>query len=711
MTYPGNPSLAGPVKDRVMSTFRQTLALYHQGRTDEVVAGCNLLLQMDPVFDPAKKLLEKSRNPGAPIDVDSLLPAETSGQIEQARQAMSGRDFQRVIQITTDILTNDLMNDEARVLGDEAREKLEAAPFVDQFVRKCDQYLASGNLASARTDIEKARALDATHPEVIRVSKAIAVKEAEGPRTATPSFVVDDRAQQATGRAAAPASDFGFTFEEDKPAADSFAGFSFDAPPQAPSENAFANFSFGGGGSAPAAAPSGGFSFDTPAAAGNEFDFATASVSSTPDDQQKIDQYLADGDRAFDAGDYQQAIDLWSRIFLIDVTNDQASDRIERAKARRREIEGKVETLLGSAVTAFDRRDTNRARAELTEVLRMDPGNTTAQDYLDRLNQGVEGGAGGAVSDFVPPPLEDKIDLDFFEDDAVPSGTEEPLVPPDAAPAAATRKGAAAKAKAAPAAGGRKLPMGALLAVLALAVLGAGGWFVWNRFMGKPESDPAATQSIFQRASTLAAQGKYDQAIAALQDIKPNDPQHDKALEMIADLQQKKARAGETIAGMAPEEYFTTKVAAAQAAFAANDFAGAKAAFDEARKVKPLTAELQALYDAAADKLAKLDAAKALFAERKYADALASLQPLLQEDPQNQNIRRMINDAYFNLGATALQEEKLDEAVRAFDEVLKADPNDEIAKRSRELALRYEGQTKDLLYRIYVKYLPLRQGA
>ena len=135
MTYPGNPSLAGPVKDRVVSTFRQTLALYHQGRADEVVAGCNLLLQMDPVFDPAKKLLEKTRNPAAPIDVDSLLPAEKASPLDQARQAMAARDFQQVIHVTTEILTDDLMNDEARVLGDEAREKLEAAPFVEQFVR------------------------------------------------------------------------------------------------------------------------------------------------------------------------------------------------------------------------------------------------------------------------------------------------------------------------------------------------------------------------------------------------------------------------------------------------------------------------------------------------------------------------------------------------------------------------------------------------
>ena len=36
------------------------------------------------------------------------------------------------------------------------------------------------------------------------------------------------------------------------------------------------------------------------------------------------------------------------------------------------------------------------------------------------------------------------------------------------------------------------------------------------------------------------------------------------------------------------------------------------------------------------------------------------------------------------------------------------DPNDDLAKRSRTLAERYSGQPKDLLYKIYVKYLPLR---
>ena len=98
MTYPGTASLANAVKDRVLSTFQQTLTLYNQGRTNEVAAGCNLILQLDPHFEPARKLLEKSRNPNLPIDVDMFNPTDDSTALQQAREAMAARDFQRVVE-------------------------------------------------------------------------------------------------------------------------------------------------------------------------------------------------------------------------------------------------------------------------------------------------------------------------------------------------------------------------------------------------------------------------------------------------------------------------------------------------------------------------------------------------------------------------------------------------------------------------------------
>src|SRR5215210_6852920 len=126
-SYLGNASLSAAVKERVLSTFQQSVTLFKQGRIDEVVQGCGLILRMDPMFDPAKKLLEKARNPSAPIDVDTLLPAPTSdARLRDARTAMAGRDFQHVVDLTTELLTEDLTNDEARVLNEQAREKIEA---------------------------------------------------------------------------------------------------------------------------------------------------------------------------------------------------------------------------------------------------------------------------------------------------------------------------------------------------------------------------------------------------------------------------------------------------------------------------------------------------------------------------------------------------------------------------------------------------------
>jgi tetratricopeptide (TPR) repeat protein len=729
--YPGNPALAAPIKERVNSTFQQALALYRAGRTADVVSGCTLILQMDPLFDPAKKLLEKARNPASPIDIESLAPAaapsNAGAALQEAREAMKARDFQRVVQITTDVLTNDLMNDEARVLSEEARNKMEAAPFVEQFMKKCEQHLAAGNMAAAQNDLEKAHSLDAAHPSVARMQQMIAkgaarpaAQPAPPPPAAPPSapaafsfdsFVVD--APAATGRGTAQASDFGFTFEEEKPAAAPAppppaagqnpgfgSGFSFDAP---------ANSPFSTSGPMPSPIPE-GFSFDGPAKqpASGDFDFSTASIETSPADQQKIEQYLAEGDKAFDGGKYQDAIDLWSRVFLIDVTNEQASERIERAKMRRRESESKVDAALNAGVQAFERKDTDTARARFEEALRLDSSNQTAKDYLERLTSRMP----MAASAVPPPPKEEKFDI--FADEALPMSDEPPsgiYEEPASLAAIPTPKRAAAaspaKTKTAPA---RQAPIVPIAIVVGLLVFAAIGWFVWSKFVSSPKADPAATQATFSQATQLAQAGKYDQAISVLQDIKPDDPQHDRALVMIGEMQHKKTQAAEMVEGRPASAFYQEQVAAGRSAFESHDYDRAKKAFEQALRVRALPADAKQMYDTASLQSAKLDSAKALFNERKYQDAATNLQQLLQQDPQNQSIRRMILDAHFNLGATALQEERMPDAIKEFDDVLKTDPNDDLAKRSRELAVRYNGQQKDLLYKIYVKYLPLRQA-
>jgi tetratricopeptide (TPR) repeat protein len=708
------------VKERVESTFQQATTLLAEGKFDDVIAGCTLILQMDPLFDPAKKLLQKARNPSMTFDFNP--PGGDDPRINQAREALLARDFQRALHYAGEILAANPGNDDARAIADVAQEKIESAPFIQQFIRKSEESLAAGNAALARTQLEKARALDADHPDLAPLERAI---DGAGSSPAgfsfggaapevTPSFVVDTPAP-APGRGTAQASDFGFTFEEQPAAADGFANFSFDsvpapaapAPPP-PAEPAAASFSFD------TPSSGGGFSFDSappPAAApaaiapGGEFDFSSALSSASPDDQKKISQYLEEGDAAFDGGEYQKAIDLWSRIFLIDVTNDSASERIERAKVRRREVEQRLESILGPAVGAFDRKDYASARAKFNEILAIDPTNFTARDYLGRMPD--DDSDQPSMIDFTPPPS--KVEMDLLDDEMDGGGFGAPAIPAPAAdrPAAA-KKSTPAK----PVAPTKKpLPLGLIGGAIALVVLIAGGWFGYQKFAGGSASDPAVTQAIFTRAAALAQQGKYDQAITALQEVPADDPQRDKALVLIADYQAKNGRASQMIDGKPAAQYYEDNLTAARTAFEAHDFVGAKLAFEQAMRVKALPPDAKVSYDAAQQQTAKLDSAKALFAERKYQDAITNLETLLLQDPQNKNIQRMMIDAHFNLGATALREERLPDAMQQFDEVLKLDPADELAKRSRELAQRYDGEQKDLLYKVYVKYLPFRQAA
>src|ERR1700687_3509353 len=70
--YPENPSLPREVREKILSTFRHTLNLYKEGKLDDCLIGCDFILKMDPRFGPARKLLEKSKNPAADVDVAEL---------------------------------------------------------------------------------------------------------------------------------------------------------------------------------------------------------------------------------------------------------------------------------------------------------------------------------------------------------------------------------------------------------------------------------------------------------------------------------------------------------------------------------------------------------------------------------------------------------------------------------------------------------------
>ncbi len=769
--YAGNPSLPIEVKDRVLSTYRQSVVLLNQGKTDDVIAGCDFILRMDPQFTPASQLLEQARAgfSAQPFGADAFAaPASTADELSTAREAYAQRDFQRAVDICRQILRDDLGNSEAQLIAEQSQEKMEAGPFVEQFVARARGHLAKGNSASARSEVNKARTLDADHPEIVAVDSEIAAaSRASDASSAAPSFLVEPQAPAQTP--ASTPSDFGFSFEEEKkeefsfgtpevphvpafgdiptqpfgslpPSSPSseFSGafqspeptgdFSFGSPstpaPDAAAGNAF-NF-----GQVPASAtPSAGFSFDseqsnaaapfsfdstsavpqagggydfsatppplTPASEGSSFDFNTASVDVSVDDQTKVDQYLAEGDAALSRGNLQDAIDIWSRIFLIDVTNENASARIENARGRKIEIDRQVETRLTAAATAMAGGNFIGARLEAEKALDLDPQSRDAREQLRAIDAAEDGG--NDHTPMIPPPdIAPELDDDLSLDD-------------DPTAAAGSQKTAAKRQVSAPVATKKSSPPKALiLGIVGLLIVSVGGWFAYQTFFATAaESQSAQGASTLTQAQTLASRGRFDEAIAMLLTISPSDPQHDQALSLVDDYKDKKAKAAGA-GGRAGAQAFQDLLSTGRSAYEAHDYIGAKDALEKAAALQPLPGDMKQFYDDASQQVAKLDSARSMFKEGNYREAVATLEALNQQDPQNQNVKQMLSSGRFNLATMALREEKTAEAMAELDKLLQSNPGDEVAKKTRDLAGRYDGEQKDLLYRIYVKYLPLR---
>ena len=76
MSYPGNSSLAAEIQERILTTFEQTLDLASRGELPEATIGCDFILRLDPLFQPAAQLKERLTQGDGPVLVDDLRLAD-----------------------------------------------------------------------------------------------------------------------------------------------------------------------------------------------------------------------------------------------------------------------------------------------------------------------------------------------------------------------------------------------------------------------------------------------------------------------------------------------------------------------------------------------------------------------------------------------------------------------------------------------------------
>ena len=177
-SYPGNPSLPREVREKILSTFRHTLNLYHQGKSDDCVIGCDFILKMDPRFGPARKLMEKAKNSAADVDVAELEALVTATPTRQERvqaadperllvravESYNARDFDAAIATSEQVLAVLPGNRDALEILDKAAGKKAAQPLFDASRQRALAALENKRSEEARQELHDLNARRAMIP-------------------------------------------------------------------------------------------------------------------------------------------------------------------------------------------------------------------------------------------------------------------------------------------------------------------------------------------------------------------------------------------------------------------------------------------------------------------------------------------------------------------------------------------------------------------
>jgi hypothetical protein len=233
----------------------------------------------------------------------------------------------------------------------------------------------------------------------------------------------------------------------------------------------------------------------------------------------KIEQLLLLGLDRYFAGDYQQAINVWTRALFLDRMHPRARAYIERARSALAERQRESEELLQKGVAAFHRGEGEQARRLLRDALDRGAPHDEALAVLQRLDR------------LAPGDLDDPQRAGTM---ARPARTR-----------GADRFGRAARLAgwglAAAALTGAAVWAGRTVAEWQAEPLqGAAGILSASGAAGRSALPPVPTRGerALARGQALAAGGRLHDALTALEQVPPTDVQKPQADRLRAHIQR-----------------------------------------------------------------------------------------------------------------------------------------------------------------------------
>ena len=685
MTYPGDRTLDPKVQQRILAAFGEAVRLYREQHPDEARTILRSIVEVDPRFIPAQRL-DMAIEASAPVDLSEMLgeisasaPVSADEIVARAKEALAAGDFQAALVLTQNLLRDLPGHVEGRKLALEAQNRLRAATEAEAQARRARETASSAPVqASHGAPGDRGVATGASEADFSAAEEGTAAEFNEvGESAAEFQFEFLDDASPA---AMSPTGEF-----QSEVTAPPLAGQRSAAPPE-----------------------DGGLIFESRSDAG--LDFSAESAASAPleesvfmdegsnypgaGDDERVRALLEGGRAAFARGAYQEAIDTWSRVFLINAHNAEAESLIEQARRRREEIERLAEHNFYEAREAYDRGELEEARRYCTEVLKLQPQHFEAHDLLQRLETPTA----------PPPPSPQALavsdDDDIFRDDFVSSAS--PAAAPPSTPAAREltlpppRRAALPRLPfALP-----SLPMPVLIGAAALVIVGilvAGAFMIGGKVFS---GGGGAVADALAEAERLAAQDRLQDAINLLQSLDIEGPQGQEVTQRVLELRrQLRARPTPTPA------LDTSKI---REAISAGRRLTAMSLVREVRARAAGSPELDALAQELAAYSPALPAASEAVAQGQWEIARQRLAQILREHPDDAVVQQAWTAATYNHAVALLQRYEI-AAANALLTELAGRSRDEQVVRLKDLATSYLSRPVDPKYEIFVGSLEFRR--
>lgn len=431
--------------------------------------------------------------------------------------------------------------------------------------------------------------------------------------------------------------------------------------------------------------------------------------------EEEIASLLKRGDDARAAGDQQQAIEIWSRIFLIDINNMDAVARIESARSEMSEESRRVAASLEKGQESYARGDLAAARTQFDAVLSLGEERPPVAPAAPAIPGPTPTTPSPHDLSAVATPAD--VLAEELDQSGPPGGrrswTSIPRPPRNTEPTAEAAAAEAPKRLAL-----RVSPRVAMIGAAGLAVVALLLFFLLRSPRTETPAVKAAAGPTLEHATQLFREGKIEETTAELRQIPRSHPDYARAQKLLASLVDAKGPAAAPApSGSAPpassgEAPSASNPAALRAegerALADKRYIDAMKSFSAAAPHYAADPTFSQEMGVALEKVSELTPAVKLYNDGEYETAIPILWRIYQASRDNKDAQSYLLRSYYNQGILQLQNGLYDRAQQSFGEVLGLDPQDVESARHRQFAERYRKGDLDLLGRIYVRYISPR---